>query len=95
MSSTAARVGGVAAPLVVTTTVKVFSSMPLLIFGIFAFAAGMATTVLPETLGKEAPETVADCENNALEGEAVEMKTIHADTEESGLVSGSSNAQEV
>ena len=62
MSSTAARVGGIAAPLVVTMTVRVFSSMPLLIFGIFGFSAGLVILLCPETLGREPPSTIADCE---------------------------------
>jgi len=75
-------------------TVRVFASMPLLIFGIFAFAAGLLILILPETLGKESPATIADCEQGE-EGEAVEMKTIHEDAEEAPLSEDREAAQGV
>jgi len=85
MSSTAARVGGIAAPMVVLMS-SVFQALPMLIFGVVAFLAGLLILTLPETLGKTAPETVADCENEQ-EGEVIEMKEIKkAPGEASSLV---------
>ena len=61
VSSTSARVGGVAAPVVVLLSV-VFESLPLMIFGAVSLIAGFLILLLPETLGKPLPETLEDCE---------------------------------
>jgi len=82
LSSTAARVGGVAAPLVVMLSL-VSDSLPLLVFAIVALAAGALILTLPETLNLPLPETLEDCENmgkdpashTSLE-ETVELDTL-------------------
>jgi OCT family organic cation transporter-like MFS transporter 4/5 len=38
-------------------------SLPLLLFGIVSFIAGMLALLFPETLGARLPDTVEDLEN--------------------------------
>lgn len=39
-----------------------FTSLPLIIFGILALIGGCVSLVLPETLNKQLPETIEDGE---------------------------------
>ena len=64
IASTAARVGGVAAPGVVLLA-KLSPPLPLLVFGVAAFVAGVWLLSLPETMGRPLPETMEDCERGA------------------------------
>jgi len=73
MSSTSARVGGVLAPQVVLL-VSISEALPLLVFGIVAFTAGLSMLPLPETLGKPLPDTISDCLEEP--GTNVELDTI-------------------
>ena len=38
-------------------------AIPLTLFGVVTFVAGLLTLILPETLGKKLPETIEDAEN--------------------------------
>ena len=38
-------------------------AIPLTLFGVVIFVAGLLTLNLPETLGKKLPETIEDAEN--------------------------------
>merc|ERR1711879_55538 len=60
LSSTSARVGGVAAPMVILFS-SVSQALPMLIFGTAALLSGLLILLLPETLGKPLPESVEDC----------------------------------
>ena len=86
MSSTSARVGGIAAPMVALMS-SIFEELPMLNFGIVAFLAGNLILTLPETLGKTPPETIADCEGTTEEGESVEMNTISSKKKTSEVTS--------
>merc|ERR1719402_1757467 len=61
-ASTFARIGSMSAPYIVDILGKVSPGIPAVIFGISAVLAGLAATLLPETLNKKLPETVADVE---------------------------------
>lgn len=43
----------------------VHPAIPVIIFGIFSCTAGVFALMLPETLNKRMPETVADVEKSA------------------------------
>ena len=45
--------------------------LPLVIYGILAFIGGILSLVLPETLGKELPETLEDGEKFAKQGNVI------------------------
>lgn len=60
--STFSRFGALLAPFVPLLR-NIFEFLPLLIFGVFAFTAGILATFLPETLGKKLPDTVEEAEN--------------------------------
>jgi MFS transporter, OCT family, solute carrier family 22 (organic cation transporter), member 4/5 len=60
-ASMSARVGGVSAPYLLELS-KFWKPLPILIFGITALMGGFLSTFLPETYGKEMPETLADGE---------------------------------
>ena len=55
------RLGGIIAP-VITNVQHSSKSLPLLIFGICGIVASIAALFLPETAGKNLPETVEDAE---------------------------------
>merc|ERR1711862_186514 len=62
-ASTFARIGSMSAPYIVDILGKVSPGIPAVIFGAFSVIAGLLALLLPETLNKELPETVADVEN--------------------------------
>ena len=62
-ASTFARIGSMSAPYIVDLLGAVHASIPVIIFGCFSVAAGLLSLMLPETLNKKMPETVADVEN--------------------------------
>jgi len=61
-ASTFARIGSMSAPYIVDILGKISPGIPALIFGVSSVAAGLVTMVLPETLNKQLPESVADVE---------------------------------
>ncbi|PIK53111.1 putative organic cation transporter protein, partial [Apostichopus japonicus] len=61
MCSTAARVGGILAPLILLLD-DVWEPLPLLIFGFSAVIGGILVLYLPETRGKMLPETIEEGE---------------------------------
>ncbi|XP_026280231.2 organic cation transporter protein-like isoform X1 [Frankliniella occidentalis] len=70
-ASTIARVGSMMAPFVATLN-SVSLCLPPLFFGLVPLAAGLLVYMLPETLHRELPDTIAEVEN--WENSAV-MKT--------------------
>lgn len=60
-ASMSARVGGVSAPYLIYLS-RFWKPLPILIFGVTALLGGFFSTFLPETYGKEMPETLADGE---------------------------------
>jgi len=40
--------------------VTIWKPLPLIAYGVFAITAGLFSLMLPETLGKQLPETLAD-----------------------------------
>lgn len=68
-----ARVGGILAPYSLLLS-DFWKPLPLLIFGALAFIGGLLSLLLPETLNKKLPETIAD-------GEAFGKKVKKVDEE--------------
>lgn len=66
-SSAVARVGSMIAPYIAKSADLVSGAIgkaiPLTVFGVVMFIAGVLTLCLPETLNKELPESIADIEN--------------------------------
>lgn len=60
--STFSRFGALLAPFVPLLK-RISSILPLLVFGAFAFAAGVLSMLLPETLGTKLPDTIEEAEN--------------------------------
>lgn len=84
-ASTAARIGGIMAPYFNLLS-DVWKPLPLIIFGALAFAGGLLSLSLPETLNKRLPETIADGELFGKKGKdeesnAEELKVLNAQIE--------------
>lgn len=62
-ASTFARIGSASAPYIVDILGGISAGIPTIIFGVFSLSAGLFALLLPETLNKQLPETVADVEN--------------------------------
>ena len=62
-ASTFARIGSASAPYIVDILGGISAGIPTVIFGVFSLSAGLFALLLPETLNKQLPETVADVEN--------------------------------
>lgn len=57
------RVGGLLAPQILLLGDYTHRSVPLIAIGVLAMIAGCLTLILPETLGRELPDTIQDAEN--------------------------------
>lgn len=60
--STFSRFGALLAPFVPLLK-RVYTSLPLIVFGAFAFISGVLALTLPETLGEKLPDTIEEAEN--------------------------------
>lgn len=60
--STFSRFGALVAPFVPLLK-RISTILPLLVFGAFAFVAGVFALLLPETLGTKLPDTIEEAEN--------------------------------
>jgi OCT family organic cation transporter-like MFS transporter 4/5 len=82
-ASTFARIGSMSAPYIVDLLGAVHAGIPAIIFGIVATIAGLLSLMLPETLNRKMPESVAEIERSAKKKyhDAEEMNTIPASTE--------------
>merc|ERR1719428_900020 len=59
-ASTFARVGSMSAPYIVDILGRLNAGIPTVIFGVASIVAGLLSLLLPETLNKKLPESVAD-----------------------------------
>jgi len=79
-ASTFARIGSMSAPYIVDLLGAAHAGIPVVIFGIASASAGLFSLMLPETLNKKLPESVAEVERTGrrkkgkIEGE--EMNAI-------------------
>lgn len=73
-----ARVGGILAPYI-NLLGEVWKPFPLIIFGVLAFAGGLLSLFLPETLNKTLPETIEDGENFGKKGHGVDAEVQNPD----------------
>lgn len=64
-ASTFARIGSMSAPYIVDLLGGVHPGIPVIIFGIFSTTAGLFSLMLPETLNRKLPESVAEVERAA------------------------------
>ena len=55
------RVGGILCPFVNMLS-DYWTPLPLIIYGVLAFTGGTMALLLPETLGKELPDTIQEGE---------------------------------
>lgn len=77
-ASTFARIGSMSAPYIVDLLGAVHAGIPAIIFGIVATLAGLSSLMLPETLNRKMPESVAEVERSAKKKyhDAEEMNTV-------------------
>ena len=61
ISSAASRIGGMVSPLIFLAEDK-WAPLPFVIFGLSALSAGLLTLLLPETRGRNLPETIEEAE---------------------------------
>lgn len=85
-ASTFARIGSMSAPYIVDLLGAIHAGIPVIIFGIFATSAGLLSLMLPETLNKKMPESVAEVERSG--------KKKYHDAEELNTIRAPSNMQE-
>merc|ERR1712111_215719 len=64
LASTFARIGSIPAPYIVDLLGSVHAGIPVLIFGAFSTSAGLLALMLPETLNRKLPESVAEVERS-------------------------------
>jgi len=62
LASTFARIGSISAPYIVDLLGSVHAGIPVVIFGICSTSAGLLSLLLPETLNRKLPESVAEVE---------------------------------
>merc|ERR1719507_3009994 len=79
-ASTFARIGSMSAPYIVDLLGSIHAGIPAIIFGIAATLAGLCSLMLPETLNRKMPDSVAEVERSAKKKyhDAEEMNTIAA-----------------
>merc|ERR1711988_411130 len=73
-ASTFARVGSMSAPYIVDILGRLNAGIPTVIFGVASIVAGLLSLLLPETLNKKLPESVADVEGRREEALDVERE---------------------
>lgn len=72
-ASMCARVGGILAPYINLLS-DVWKPLPMIVFGVMAFAGGLLSLFLPETLNKELPETIEDGERFGKKGADADLQ---------------------
>lgn len=78
-ASMSARIGGISAPYLIYLS-SFWKPLPILIFGVTALCGGALSTLLPETLNNQLPETLAD-------GERLGQNLVAATNEELSIFS--------
>ena len=73
-ASTFARVGSMSAPYIVDILGRLNAGIPTVIFGVASIVAGLLSLLLPETLNKKLPESVADVEGRREDARDVERE---------------------
>lgn len=100
-ASMVARFGGILAPYV-NMLAEVWKPFPLIIFGALALVGGLLSLLLPETLNKKLPETIAEGElfgkrvRKVEDSEAQSAEEVQRLTEKNAVVvvpKGSGNGQ--
>jgi len=82
LASTFARIGSISAPYIVDLLGSVHAGIPVVIFGICSASAGLFSLMLPETLNKKLPESVAEVERAGRQrrkkggGDSAEMNAV-------------------
>ena len=79
--------GSISAPYIVDLLGSIHAGIPVVIFGLCSFAAGVTSLMLPETLNKRMPESVADVERAGRRKkgqESEEMNAVAPPAEEAG-----------
>jgi len=61
LCSAGGRLGGIAAPQIILLQNKA-KWLPNVVFGVFSLISGFVTFLLPETINKRLPQTIADLE---------------------------------
>merc|ERR1719450_591097 len=64
LASTFARIGSISAPYIVDLLGSINAGIPVVIFGAFSTSAGLLALMLPETLNRKLPESVAEVERS-------------------------------
>jgi OCT family organic cation transporter-like MFS transporter 4/5 len=79
LASTFARIGSISAPYIVDLLGSIHAGIPVVIFGLCSFAAGITSLMLPETLNKKMPESVAEIERSGKQKkESPEQEEMNA-----------------
>ncbi|XP_033104809.1 organic cation transporter protein-like [Anneissia japonica] len=60
---TCARFGGITAPLLWLRSIRYWKALPMVMFGLLSIIAGSAVLILPETVGRNLPETMEEGES--------------------------------
>jgi len=90
LASTFARIGSISAPYIVDLLGSINAGIPVVIFGLCSFAAGVTSLMLPETLNRKMPESVAEVERagkqkkGSPEQEEMNAVSIPAETQAEG-----------
>jgi len=77
-ASTFARIGSISAPYIVDLLGAAHAGIPVVIFGIAATSAGLFSLMLPETLNKKLPESVAEVERAGRRKGKIEGEEMNA-----------------
>jgi len=78
LASTFARIGSISAPYIVDLLGSIHASIPVVIFGLCSFAAGITSLMLPETLNRKLPESIAEVERSGKRKNAPEQEEMNA-----------------
>jgi len=90
LASTFARIGSISAPYIVDLLGSIHAGIPVVIFGLCSFAAGVTSLMLPETLNRKMPESVAEVERagkqkkGSPEQEEMNAVSLPAETQAEG-----------
>ena len=82
--------GSISAPYIVDLLGSINAGIPVVIFGLCSFAAGVTSLMLPETLNRKMPESVAEVERagkqkkGSPEQEEMNAVSLPAETQAEG-----------